>query len=180
MSTQAKSTQASDQRQQAVAHLREMIHDIPIAMFTTVAGDGSLHSRPMVNVNAKFDGDLWFFTTNDDPKVDEIAANPRVNVSFSAVAKGRYVSATGTASIVDDPKRLELHWTPECEPWFPNGPRDPHLSLIKVDIASAEYWDQHRGAMVAVGDYLKRLVTGSKSPSLVSEQVAWPDPATER
>lgn len=164
----------AQERLAAVKHLREMMHDIPVAMLTTVARDGSLNSRPMVNVNDTFDGDLWFFTAYDDPKVAEIAANSAVNVSFAAPAKGRYVSAAGTAELVRDAKRIELHWTDACEPWFPNGPQDPNLGLLKVNVESAAYWDQQRGAMIAVAGFFKRLVTGDKSGNVRSEQVNWP------
>lgn len=162
------------ERAAAVKHLREMIHDISVAMFTTVAADGSLNSRPMVNINEKFDGDLWFFTAFDDPKVAEIAAHPTVNVSFADPSKGRYVSAAGKAELVRDAKRIELHWTDACKPWFPKGPQDPNLGLLKVDIDSAEFWDQQRGTMVAVAGFFKRLVTGDKSASVKSEHVDWP------
>jgi len=111
--------QMNDERQTAIEHLREMIHDIPVAMLTTIASDSSLHSRPMVNVNKQFDGDLWFFTHYDDPKVAEIVANPQVNVSFVSPSKHRYVSATGNAELVRDPKHRELLWTTDCAPWFP-------------------------------------------------------------
>ncbi|MDA1055583.1 MAG: pyridoxamine 5'-phosphate oxidase family protein [Planctomycetota bacterium] len=164
----------AQERMAAVKHLREMIHDIPVAMLTTVAPDGSLNSRPMVNVNEQFDGDLWFFTAFDDPKVAEIAAHPTVNVSFADTSKGRYVSAAGKAELVRDEKRIELHWTDGCEPWFPKGPQDPNLGLLKVDVESAEYWDQQQGTMVAVAGFFKRLVTGDKSASVKSEQVDWP------
>jgi general stress protein 26 len=137
-------------RRQAIEQLAELIADIPVAMLTTTAPDGSLFSRPMVNINAKFQGELWFFTRLDDPKVEEIRAQPHVNVSFSSPAHQQFVSVTGVGSIVQDAKRCELLWNDACKPWFPDGPRDPQLALIKIDVEHAEYWDANRNAMVAM------------------------------
>lgn len=161
------------ERQAAVEHLREMLHDIPVAMLTTQSSEGSLHARPMVNVNEKFDGDLWFFTYYDDPKTQEIEANSQVNVSFASPSQNRFISVTGKAELVRDAKRCELLWTSDCEPWFPNGPQDPAIALVKVDVDSAEYWDQQRSAMVAMAGLFKRLVTGERPAHLRSEQVQW-------
>ena len=62
----------TDERGGRIKKLAEMIRDIDFAMLTTVAEDGSLHSRPMSTQRAGFDGDLWFFTRASAPKVGEI------------------------------------------------------------------------------------------------------------
>lgn len=176
MATVTQENQHPDQSSTRPAegeHLCELIQDIPVAMLTTVASDGSLHSRPMVNINEKFDGDLWFFTSHDDPKVAEIQAHPQVNVSFAAPNKHQYVSATGKAEVVRDPKRRELVWTSDCEHWFPEGPKDPNLLLLKIEVESASYWDQQRGVMVAIAGFFKRLM-GEKPAETQNEQVDWP------
>lgn len=163
------------ERQTEVDHLRELICDIPIAMLTTIAEDGSLNARPMINITEHFQGELWFFTRDDDPKTEEIQNNPQVNVSYSDSAHARFVSATGVASVLQDPTRCELMWTPECEPWFPNGPHDPHLCLIKVEVESATYWDQHQGLMVSIWKHVKALVTGQEERvTYRSSRIDWP------
>lgn len=64
------------ERHEAIDHLSKLICDIPVAMLTTSAPDHTLRGRPMVNVNTKFDGDLWFFTHDEDPKTREVQGNP--------------------------------------------------------------------------------------------------------
>ncbi len=162
-----------NERREAIDHLSKLICDIPVAMLTTSAADHSLRSRPMVNVHAKFDGDLWFFSHDDDPKTQEIQANPNVNVCFVEPGQHRYVSVSGNGSVVKDQKRNELLWSTHCEPWFPDGLEDLKLSLIKVDVENAEYWDRNRNAMVAVGSLLRRLVGGESSPEVQHEKVDW-------
>ena len=46
-----------------------MIKDIRVTMMTTIDDDGTLRSRPMVAQQSEFDGDLWFFTWINSPKV---------------------------------------------------------------------------------------------------------------
>jgi general stress protein 26 len=156
-------------------HLRDLIRDIPVAMLTTIAEDGSLHARPMINITHEFRGELWFFARDDDPKLREIEANPQVNVSYADAPHSRFVSAAGKASILRDANRCELMWSSACDPWFPDGPRDPHLRLIKIDVESATYWDQHLGSMISLWNQMKNLVTGNKEPATMeANRFDWP------
>jgi hypothetical protein len=61
--------------------LYELIDGIDIAMLTTHALDGSLVSRPLQTQERTDDVDLWFMTSTDTHKVEELQANPEVNVS---------------------------------------------------------------------------------------------------
>lgn len=56
-----------------LAKLRELVKQIDFCMLTTIAADGSLHSRPMsANGEIELNGDLWFFTYADSAKVAEV------------------------------------------------------------------------------------------------------------
>jgi len=126
--------------QEAIAKLRELINDIDIAMLTTVDEDGTLRSRPMGTQRAEFDGDLWFITRVDTPKVDEIQRQSRVNISYAKPDKNRYVSVSGTAVLVNDKAKIDEFWTPIYKAFFPEGKDDPRLRLLKVHVEKAEYW----------------------------------------
>ena len=90
----------SQNRDQQIKKLRELIKDIDIGMLTTVDEDGSLHSRPMsTNSEVEFDGDLWFFTYASSHKVTEVEQHHQVNVSFSDPHKQNYVSVSITLAI---------------------------------------------------------------------------------
>jgi len=107
---------------QHIDKLRELIQDIETAMLTTVADDGSLHSRPM-STNGHVDADcsLWFFTYADSGKVDEIEDERQVNVSFACPEKQSYVSVSGKAYLVRDRSTIESLWSPKQQAWFPKG-----------------------------------------------------------
>jgi general stress protein 26 len=126
---------------QAVAKLAELIGKVRIAMLTTITEEGSLWSRPITTQRAVFDGDLWFITKLDSPKVLEVRVNRRVSLSYVRPDENIYVSVSGTAQIVSDPQRAEQLWDPSYGEWFPGGPGDPSLALIRVSVERAEYWD---------------------------------------
>ncbi|WNH51590.1 pyridoxamine 5'-phosphate oxidase family protein [Stenotrophomonas oahuensis] len=124
-----------------IKQLAELIRDVDIAMFTTTGVDGRLYSRPLGTQQVEFDGDLWFATAADSPKVAEISLNPQVNVAYASPSKNTYVSVAGTARIVDDRAKVEELWSPAMKLFFPGGKDDPNLRLIHVRAESAEYWD---------------------------------------
>ena len=145
-----------------VKKLAGLIRGIDVAMMTTVAEDGALRSRPMATPQAEFDGTLWFFTRADAPKVDEVGRDRRVNVSYASPGDHRYVSVSGTAQLVRDKEKIRELWSPGLKEWFPKGPDDPELALLRVDAEEAEYWDAPSGAMVRVAGFLKAVVTGQQ------------------
>ena len=52
--------------------LWERIKDHRTAMMTTVSKDGYIHSRPMMTQEREAGSDLWFVTSINTEKVDEI------------------------------------------------------------------------------------------------------------
>jgi len=135
--------------------LRKLIKGARVAMLTTVGPDGTLRCRPMATLKAPFEGDLWFFTRGTAPKADEIRDNDCVNVSFSDGDDDRYLSISGTASLVRDKERLEQLWSGRLKNWFPDGRKDPDLALLRVRVDRAEYWDAKTSAMVLLEGLVK-------------------------
>ncbi len=130
--------------------LRKLMKSARVAMLTTVAPDGTLRSRPMANLKAPFEGDLWFFTRAGAPKASEIRDDERVNVSFADPDSDRYLSVTGRASVVRDEARMADLWSGKLKAWFPDGRKDPDLALLRVRVERAETWDPEASAMVEV------------------------------
>jgi general stress protein 26 len=157
----AKDDKGSDDPQKGdLKRLRKLIKGARVAMLTTVAPDGALRSRPMATLKAPFEGDLWFFTRASAPKADEIRDNDRVNVSFSSGDDNRYLSISGTASLVRDKERLEQLWSGRLKNWFPDGKKDPDLALLRVRVDRAEYWDAKTAAMVHLAGLVKSSLGG--------------------
>ncbi len=142
--------------------LGELIKEVKIAMLTTVTAEGSLRSRPMATQKTEFDGDLWFFTGASSPKADEIEQDSNVNLSYASPESNTYVSASGTAQVVQDKERAKELWNPIMKAWFPKGLDDPNLALLRVRVEEAEYWDFSSSTMVQIAGFVKALTTGKK------------------
>ena len=129
-------------------------------MMTTAEEDGTLRSRPMATQQVEFDGDLWFFTNANAPKVDEVQHNQHVNLSYAEPNDQKYVSVSGKAQLVRDRQKIEELWNPLFKAWFPQGLDDPDLALLKVSLDKAEYWDSPSSKVVRLVGFLKAVVTG--------------------
>src|ERR1700712_2290 len=99
-----------------IAKVAELTKKARIAVLTTVDGTGALVSRPLAMQDHEFDGQLWFFTQDPSPKVDDIAANPNVNVSLES--GNGWVSIAGAASISHDQAKIDELWNKFSEAWF--------------------------------------------------------------
>ncbi|MEU2349687.1 pyridoxamine 5'-phosphate oxidase family protein [Modestobacter sp. NPDC049651] len=136
----------------------ELLKDERIGAFTTTAPDGTLISRPMAMQEVEFDGDLWFFAARDSRKVAHVTVNPQVNVATSGSSS--WVSLTGHAVVVDDLAKKKELWSKVVEAWFPDGPEDPNVVLLRVEAASAEYWDSPGGRLASAVSFAKAKLTG--------------------
>jgi general stress protein 26 len=148
--------------EEILGFLRNRIKDIDIAMLATLSLNGNLRSRPMSTIEMDAEGRLWFFTSCISRKVAEITNNNSVNLTYSDPHTSAFVSVTGRAELVDDPVRRSELWKPVFKAWFPEGPDDVQLKLLKVYITEAEYWDVSSSRMVQLFEMARALVSGEK------------------
>jgi general stress protein 26 len=120
--------------------ISELLKDIDICMFVTRA-DGTMRGRPMSN-NGKveYDGDSWFFSYRETPKIEEIAADPRVELAYVGTDKGAWISIEGTAEVVEDDARKRELWDDQLKMWFKDGPDDDNVVLVKVSADTIHAW----------------------------------------
>jgi general stress protein 26 len=118
----------------------------------------------MATHQVEFDGELWFFTWADAPKVEE-AQQHQVNVSFADLVHQRDVSVSGTATLRRDRQKMEELWSAWFRTWFPRGLEDPNLALLQVHVEKAEYWDAPSSAMVQLYGVVKATPTGKSPPA---------------
>jgi general stress protein 26 len=147
-------------RDAALAELARLIDGIPVAMVTSRADDDMLGSRPMLLERLDPAGSLTFLTHLSSQKVHEVQRDPRVNVAFVSDKGDRYVSVSGTASVVHDPARMQALWKMTYRAWFPGGPDDPDSAIFIVPVGRIEYWDVPTNRLVRVWCAVKALATG--------------------
>ena len=133
---------------EASERLRAKIGDRAIAMVTATDRRYMPASRPLLTQQFDDNGVLWFFVPSDGSLALGIETNPRVSATYSDPGRGVYVSLSGYARLVYDPDRIFTRWDERVEPWFRQGPLDPRLALLRVDVDHAEYWDEHSKGMV--------------------------------
>lgn len=147
----------------------ELLRGERFGFLTTITMDGRLTSRPMTLQEVEFDGDLWFFAERGSNPVEHIAASPEVNVGVGH--GGSWVSLTGDAVVVDDVAKKRELWNSAVEAWFPQGPDDDSVVLIKVEADSAEYWDTPGGRVATLLSFAKAKVTGRRIEGGENEKV---------
>lgn len=128
--------------------LPDIAHDmrkIDICMLSTIAENGAIAARPMSNnSDVDYDGDSWFFTTDDTRMVDDIARNPTVSLSFQAkkaLVRPYSIAVEGKGELIRDKAAFEKHWNKDLDRWFEQGADTPGLVLIKVHASRLHYWD---------------------------------------
>jgi len=124
-----------------LARLKALIESIRIGLLTTVDLDGSLHTRPVETLRCDDDGTLWFFTDHQSPKAQELSHDMRVSVGYSDPSKKTYVVVAGHASILRDKALAAELWSFAQRAWYPKGLQDEHLSILRVSLERAEYWE---------------------------------------
>src|SRR4051812_8284271 len=137
-----------------------LIKDAHSALLVTVGDDGRLDSRPMGCLQKGFHDTLWFLTFRHSVKLAELAANDRVLVSYANPSKYDYVSISGRGRLVDDRTAVKKLWSEGLRVWFPNGPDDPELALVAVDVEEARYWTNAASVVTYAWAYVKARLTG--------------------
>ncbi len=144
----------------------ELASDIEVAMLTTVSSDGFLHSRPMGTLRPVSVAELWFFSRANATKVEEIEREQEVSLTYVDPVRHRYLAVSGRAGIVHDPAKAAELWTPLARIWFPEGPDDTDLRLLRVQPHHIEYWDTEEKRMKLLFD-AARAAFGEKTAAPV-------------
>ena len=144
---------------EAAARVKELVEDVDLTMLTTADADGHLVSRPMSTREMDENGDIWFFTSDDTKKVDEVEADHDVGLSYLDAKGMRFVSVAGTARVVHDRAKMEQLYTSSLDIWFEDGLDTPGIALLKVTPRETEFWEPAHGKLVMAAGMLKALVT---------------------
>jgi general stress protein 26 len=124
----------------AIPEIAALLKDIDICQMTTRGDRGELHARPMSNNGqVEWDGVSWFFAPGDGRLADELKADPSAVTAYSG-EDYTFVSVSGRVSIEEDVELKKEHWISELERWFPNGPEDPNVLLLRLEADHAEWW----------------------------------------
>lgn len=130
-----------------LSDVSEKVRDIDFAMLLTCTESGEIAGRPMSNNrDVEYDGDSFFFASDEARSVTDIERHPQVALSYTG-RKGLlgqppvFIIVQGEAELIRDKAQFQAHWVKDLERWFTEGPDTPGLVLIKVHASRVHYWD---------------------------------------
>lgn len=136
--------------------LAKKMADIDFAILSTRSLDGKIAGRPMSNNgDVKYDGDSYFFTSEDTHMVNEIKADPVVALSITGAKSllGKpplFIAIEGRAELIREKPAIKEHWSRDIEKWFEDGFDTPGIVLLKVSAERIHYWDGEDEGEVSV------------------------------
>ncbi len=157
---------------EAITKIWDLIRQVKIAMLTTINSQGELRSRPMATQENEFDGNLWFLTSQQSGKVDEIEHGSRVGLTYVNNDARAFIALSGHAELTKDREQIHQLWKPQHAIWFPEGKDDPEITVIKVTVEEAEYWETPGNALVRSFHLLTAALTKDRSKLAEHEKVS--------
>ncbi len=148
-------------RKEGLAKLKEMVDEIQTCLFLS-NGPRQNHVRPMATIRADENGTLWFFSELNSEKISDIKHDNAVQLLYSHPGKGEYLDIRGQAQVELNREKLEELWTPLVKAWFPEGPSDPNICLIKVEPDMVYHWNNGENKMVFLLKTLIASIAGNK------------------
>ena len=143
---------------EALDRIWELAEKIDFCMFTTWNGEQQA-SRPMSARVKREENAIYFLTSSDTGKVDELARFPNVSLGFADNANHSYVVIAGKADVSNDRAKIKELWSP-FDKAFWESEEDPTIRLVTVTPEDAELWDGPNG-LIAGAKMLFAVATGA-------------------
>lgn len=138
------------------------LRDTSVVMLTTAVGDGKLVSHPMTIQGVNDEADVWFFVGRRGDQARALNSGSAVNISISEA--GSWLSVAGHAEFVEDAATVRELWNDSAEGYFPQGPDDPDLALLRVTTDSAQFWGLSGGRIAGAAQMVRAMVTKERAP----------------
>lgn len=139
----------------------DLVEKVGVCMLTTQFVSG-LRARPLEARPDRDAGVIFFVTDIHSAKEHEIEAAPDVGLVFIDPSDKAYLSITARARVVRDAEKTKAAWRKTDQVWWPGGPNDPDVCLLRVEPLTAELWDGPASAAVAAFEFAKAKLTGSE------------------
>jgi general stress protein 26 len=147
-----------------IEKIKELVSRSRVGMLGTLE-EGVMRFRPMSHVDIDDEGKIWFFTSRDSWKAEDIQRNPTVQLVYINESDSLYLTIDGIASLVENQQRMRELFNPFVKAWFPKGLNEPSLALLVVNPMELEYWSNDDGKVLTYMKMLAAAVSGSQ-PSM--------------
>lgn len=139
----------------------DVIEKVGVCMLTTQFADG-LRARPLEARPDRGAGLIFFVTDIHSAKEQEIEARPDVGLIFIDANEKAYLSITGRADMIHDADKIKAAWRKTDELWWPGGPSDLNVCLLRIEPFIGELWDGPASAMATIFEFAKARFTGER------------------
>jgi general stress protein 26 len=148
-------------KQNELSRVWDIIEKTGAGMLTT-RFSGGLRARPLEPRPDRDEGVIYFVTDLRGAKDDEIEAAPDVAFIIIDHEDKAYLSISGRAEVMrDDTKAAEI-WRKTDDVWWPEGPADPNVRILRLVPEQAELWDGASNSAAAAYEFTKARLTGNK------------------
>lgn len=150
--------------------LWKRLADERVAMLSTQDADGTPIARPVMPVRIEPEGRVWLFTAADGDIAGDIRRDPRVQVLFVNHESELYASLAGVAEVLHDPKKAREIWSASAGVFYPNGPDDANLGLVRIDVHRGDYWDMKDGKLVRFFKLVVAAIAGVRPDDVATHR----------
>lgn len=141
--------------QNHISRVWDIVEKVRVGMLTTQFS-GGLRARPLEARVDRDAGIIWFVTDVRGAKDEEIGAAHDIGLVFSDEGDHAYLSITGRAFVIHDTAKAKDIWRKTDDTWFPDGPDDPNVRVLRIEPVTAELWDGPSSAAVVAFECAKQ------------------------
>ena len=109
--------------------------------------DGSPDSAVPMRAHLDKDADsaIWFYVASDS----HLARTGPATATFASKDHDIFARFHGILARETSPERRKKHWGNHVEAWFPKGLNSDGVTMLRLDLGSAEIWDHNLGILTA-------------------------------
>jgi general stress protein 26 len=137
------------------------IRAIETCMLVTHFGD-QMRARPMRGIARPEQNAIWFFSDSESHTDEQLRANPDVCLSYADIKSNVYVSVSGQIARVTEKTTINDLWDDDASGYFPKGPSDPRVVLLRFEPETGEYWRAPSSPIILAIKFLEAKVTGER------------------
>lgn len=149
---------------EALQKIRELAGKAKGCFFCTDIRTGQpFATRPMAPEKIDDDGNLWFLSSSDSHKNQELDQDNHAQLLFQGSSYSDFLSLYGSVIVSRDQTKIDELWDPQMKTWFTEGKTDPRISVLQFVPISGYYWDTKHHMAVA---FVKRLIGAATGQTL--------------
>ena len=157
---------------QAIKKFKELIGHSPVCHFLTRLDQRPIPTRPMATQEVDDEGNFWFLSSHESNKDFDVVKDCYVQLLYANMGDSEFLSVFGTATIVEDMAKKRALFGPLAKAWFPKGPEDPDLSVVRVKPMDGYYWDTKHGKMFTLLKMAASAMIGKRSEAGVEGRIS--------